>query len=138
MRVFDGAELVGDMPVRALVDDCPLYDLQPRKPTQPIYAPPAATAGLTLASAPRDILLAILSSPNLSSRRPLFERYDSIVQSRTVRRPEQADAAVLALPDASALAAVQRRQYGDDPKEACGLVGCNGRQIAGYASLLKH
>ena len=33
MRVFDGEELVGDMPVRALVDDCPLYDLQPEKPT---------------------------------------------------------------------------------------------------------
>ncbi|MGO9321623.1 MAG: phosphoribosylformylglycinamidine synthase subunit PurL [Solirubrobacteraceae bacterium] len=104
MRVLRGGELVGDMPVSALVDDCPLYDLQPRKPTEPIYAPPPATAGLTLASTPRDILLAILSSPNLSSRRPVFEQYDSIVQSRTVRRPEQADAAVLALPDGSALA----------------------------------
>jgi phosphoribosylformylglycinamidine synthase II len=104
MRVLCDGELVGDMPVAALVDDCPLYDLQPRKPTAPVYAPPPATAGLTLASTPRDILLAILSSPNLSSRRPLFEQYDSIVQARTVRRPEQADAAVLALPDGGALA----------------------------------
>jgi phosphoribosylformylglycinamidine synthase II len=104
MRVLRHGELVGDMPVSALVDDCPLYDLQPRKPTAPIYGAPAATAGLTLESAPRDVLLALLSSPNLSSRRPLFEQYDSIVQSRTVRRPEQADAAVLALPDGSALA----------------------------------
>ncbi len=32
-----------------------------------------------------------------------FEQYDAIVQSRTVRRPEQADAAVLALADGSAL-----------------------------------
>jgi phosphoribosylformylglycinamidine synthase subunit PurL len=115
MRVLRHGELVGDMPVSALVDDCPLYDLQPRKPTAPIYAPPAATAGLTLESAPRDILLALLSSPNLSSRRPLFERYDSIVQSRTVRRPEQADAAVLALPDGSALAV---------------SIDCNGRRVA--------
>jgi phosphoribosylformylglycinamidine synthase len=104
MRVLCDGELVGDMPVTALVDDCPLYDLQPRKPSAPIYAAPAATAGLTLASAPADVLLALLASPNLSSRRPLFERYDSIVQSRTVRRPEQADAAVLALPDGGALA----------------------------------
>jgi len=104
MRVLSDGELVGDMPVAALVDDCPLYDLRPRKPTVPVYPPPVATAGITMASAPRDILLAILSSPNLSSRRPLFEQYDSIVQSRTVRRPEQADAAVLALPDGSALA----------------------------------
>jgi phosphoribosylformylglycinamidine synthase len=104
MRILDSGRLVGDMPVTALVDECPLYDLQPRKPAQPIYPPPAATAGLTLDTAPREILLALLSSPNLSSRRPLFEQYDSIVQSRTVRRPEQADAAVLALPHGGALA----------------------------------
>ena len=45
------------------------------------------------------MLLALLASPNIASRLPLFEQYDCIVQSRTVRRPEQADAAVLALPD---------------------------------------
>ena len=31
MRVFVGDELVGDMPVAALVDDCPLYDLAPQR-----------------------------------------------------------------------------------------------------------
>jgi phosphoribosylformylglycinamidine synthase len=51
----------------------------------------------------REALLALLASPNLASRRPLFEQYDWIVQSRTVRRPEEADAAVLALPDGSGL-----------------------------------
>ena len=50
-----------------------------------------------------DALLALLASPNLASRRPLFEQYDWIVQSRTVRRPEEADAAVLALPDGGGL-----------------------------------
>jgi phosphoribosylformylglycinamidine synthase len=38
-----------------------------------------------------------LRSSNLCSRQPVFEQYDPIVQSRTVRRPDQADAAVLAL-----------------------------------------
>jgi phosphoribosylformylglycinamidine synthase subunit PurL len=104
MRVLCDGELVGDMPVSALVDDCPLYDLQPRKATQAIYERPPATAAVTLKSTPRDLLLAILSSPNICSRRPLFEQYDSLVQSRTVRRPEQADAAVLALDGGSALA----------------------------------
>ena len=47
----------------------------------------------------QEALVALLSSPNLSSRRPLFEQYDSIVQSRTVRRPEESDAAVLWLHD---------------------------------------
>ncbi len=102
MRVLCDGELVGDMPVRALVDDCPLYDLRPQRPSQPLYPPPRAT--LAGEQAPAQILLALLSSPNIASRRPLFEQYDAIVQSRTLRRPEQADAAVLALPDGSALA----------------------------------
>ncbi len=32
-RIYRGEELVGDMPVTALVDDAPLYDLQPEKPS---------------------------------------------------------------------------------------------------------
>jgi len=102
MRVLRDRELLGDMPVQALVDDCPLYDLSPRKPAEQIYPPPAPT--LAAGAAPGDALLALLASANLASRRPLFEQYDAIVQSRTVRRPEEADAAVLALPDGSALA----------------------------------
>jgi phosphoribosylformylglycinamidine synthase subunit PurL len=103
VRIFDGGHLVGDMPVEALVDDCPLYDLDPQRPTAPLYPPPAAT--LPPDAPPRETLLALLRCPNIASRRPLFEQYDAIVQSRTVRRPEQADAAVLRLPDGSALAA---------------------------------
>jgi phosphoribosylformylglycinamidine synthase subunit PurL len=49
-------------------------------------------------------LLALLGSANLASRRPVFEQYDWIVQSRTVRRPDEADAAVLMLPDGGAIA----------------------------------
>jgi phosphoribosylformylglycinamidine (FGAM) synthase-like enzyme len=95
MRVFDAGELVGTMPVRALVDDCPLYDLRPAKPTRTPY--PAPQALLPQKTTPREALLALLSSANIASRRPLFEQYDAIVQSRTVRRPEQSDAAVLAI-----------------------------------------
>jgi phosphoribosylformylglycinamidine synthase len=114
MRVFNGSELVGDMPVSALVDDCPLYDLSPARPTTPVYASPSATLEPDGVS-PRDCLLALLCSPNIASRRPLFEHYDAIVQSRTIRRPEQADAAVLALPAGGALAV---------------SIDCNGRRVA--------
>jgi phosphoribosylformylglycinamidine synthase II len=118
MRVLDAGELVGDMSVRALVDDCPLYDLHPAKPEQPVYAPPPATLAAEATSA--ETLLALLASPNLSSRRPLFEQYDAIVQSRTVRRPEQADAAVLALPS-----------IGDDARGAIAVsIDGNGRRVA--------
>ena len=101
-RVLRGGEVVGDMPVAALVDDCPLYDLEPVKPDAPIYAAPSAT--LAADASLRDALLALLAAPNIASRRPLFERYDAIVQSRTARRPEECDAAVLVLPGGGALA----------------------------------
>ena len=128
MRVFDGEELVGDMPVRALVDDCPLYDLRPEKPTAPIYAPPEAT--LAKDAGPREALLALLASPNIASRRPLFEQYDAIVQSRTVRRPEQADAAVLALdPGTSQAGESPPGQNGPIPALAVSI-DCNGRRVA--------
>src|SRR5271168_2976958 len=70
MRVLDGSELVGDMAVRALVDDCPLYDLHPVKPDEPVYKPPAPT--LAADASPTETLLALLASPNILSRRPLF------------------------------------------------------------------
>ncbi|HUR84383.1 MAG TPA: phosphoribosylformylglycinamidine synthase subunit PurL [Solirubrobacteraceae bacterium] len=101
LRIFVGDELVGDMPVPALVDDCPLYDLAPEAPSEPLYPAPPRVLETT---EPREILLALLASPNIASRLPLFQQYDSIVQSRTVRRPEQADAAVLALPGGGAIA----------------------------------
>jgi phosphoribosylformylglycinamidine synthase II len=131
MRVFDGAELVGDMPVRALVDDCPLYDLKPEKPASPIYAPPAAT--LAKDAGPREALLALLRSPNIASRRPLFEQYDAIVQSRTVRRPEQADAAVLAIDPSPAGGEDRGASAPGEGRPIPGLavsIDCNGRRVA--------
>jgi phosphoribosylformylglycinamidine synthase II len=95
LRVFEGDELVGDMPVEALVDDCPLYDLEPLEPESPVYADPPAR--IAAGGSPEDTLLALLGSPNVASKRYVFEQYDSIVGSRTARRPGSADAAVLTL-----------------------------------------
>ncbi|MFL5845686.1 MAG: phosphoribosylformylglycinamidine synthase subunit PurL [Solirubrobacteraceae bacterium] len=96
MRILRDGEVVGDIPVVALVDDCPLYDLAPEAPTEQIY--PAPVASLAGGESVHDTLLALLASPNIASRRPLFEQYDCLVGARTARRPEQSDAAVLALP----------------------------------------
>jgi phosphoribosylformylglycinamidine synthase len=95
MRVFDGETLVGDLPVSALVDECPTYELAPAAPAHPIY--PAPPAVLPPGGDVDEVLLALVGSANLASRRPVFEQYDCVVGSRTVRRPEQADAAVLVL-----------------------------------------
>ena len=103
VRILRGEELVGDVPVAALVDECPLYDLEPGEPDSWGYGNRASLAD---GAGAEEILPALLASPNVASKRWAFEQYDSIVGSRTVRRPEAADAAVLAVPEAGKAIAV--------------------------------
>ncbi|HEV2791431.1 MAG TPA: phosphoribosylformylglycinamidine synthase subunit PurL [Solirubrobacterales bacterium] len=103
IRILRDGEVVGEMPVEALVDGCPLYDLEPAEPEGWIYG---NRTTLAETAAPEEELLALLSSPSIASKRWAFEQYDSLVGSRTVRRPEQADAAVLQLPESGNAIAV--------------------------------
>jgi phosphoribosylformylglycinamidine synthase II len=97
LRVFDGSELVGEMPVAALVDECPLYDLEPAEPAARVSMFTQPTPVIDHGLAPVDALRDLIASPNVASRRWAFEQYDYLVGSRTVKRPQQADAAVLRL-----------------------------------------
>jgi phosphoribosylformylglycinamidine synthase subunit PurL len=120
LRVFDADELVGDMPVSALVDACPLYDLEPVEPDDraAMFAPQRPR--LPAAAGSDETVRALLASPNVASRRWAFEQYDFLVGSRTVRRPEQADAAVLKLAHA-----------GKDTGRALAIsIDGNGRRVA--------
>ncbi len=103
LRVLADDEVVGNAPVAALIDECPLYDLQPEEPSQWLYGNrPSLDPGAEAS----EILPSLLASPSIASKRWAFERYDSIVQSHTVRRPESADAAVLKLEETGAAIAV--------------------------------
>ncbi len=114
LRVVDGTSGVADVPVAALVDGCPLYDLEPAEPRDWIYGnrstlPERVTQTAGRSADPGDpsaILIALLGSPNVASARWAFEQYDSVVGSRTARRPETADAAVLMVPESGGAIAV--------------------------------
>jgi phosphoribosylformylglycinamidine synthase len=92
-------ELVADLPAD-LVAEAPLVPRAARKPvyldTRPSTAPPDAD--------PRESLLNLLSSPNIASRRWVYEQYDHEVGLRTVLKPGMADAALLRLPNGAFLA----------------------------------
>jgi phosphoribosylformylglycinamidine synthase subunit PurL len=103
IRILKAGEVVGDMPVEALVDGCPLYDLEPEAPAAWIYGNRATLAPSADSEA---TLLALLSAPSIASKKWIFQQYDSLVGSRTVRRPEAADAAVLQLPESGNAIAV--------------------------------
>ncbi len=124
LRVLDDGLEVGDVPVSALVDECPLYDLEPEEPGGWMYGNTETLGELVALGAgrsadpgdPSAILCALLASSNVASKRWAFEQYDSVVGSRTARRPEEADAAVLMLPESGRAIAV--------------AIDCNGRRVA--------
>ncbi len=145
LRVLERGAVVAELPVTVLVDDCPLYDLEPAPPARPLYAPPPPVLGGD--ESPAQVLLALLHSPNIASRRPVFEQYDPVVQSRTVRRPDEADAAVLALGDGAAIAVSidgNGRRVACDPRrgaaeavyECAANLACVGAEPMGLTNCL--
>jgi phosphoribosylformylglycinamidine synthase II len=85
---FQG-ETVCDIPLGPLADDAPLYDrpwvaTKPRKPLGAV--PPKGSIG--------ENLLTLMASPDLASRRWIWEQYDHMVGADTVQRPG-GDAAVV-------------------------------------------
>jgi phosphoribosylformylglycinamidine synthase len=91
LRCYHEGELVGDIPASLLTDECPRYrvEVRPRLLAEPVDPTQAGEP------APEH-LLALLGSPNVASRAWVYEQYDHLVQTRTVRRPGL-DAAVLRL-----------------------------------------
>ena len=91
LTVVDGGDHVARVPVRLLTDGAPMRRLVGFAPEPPMglevdALPPMVDPGATL--------LRMLSSPNLSSRRGVFRRYDHMVGDSTVVAPG-GDAAML-------------------------------------------
>lgn len=93
LRIFQGEEMIADMPVSALVDDAPCYLVEPVKPANLAEEPLAESHY----DAPADLgatLLALLASPNICSKRWVYQQYDHMVQTDNALWPG-GDAAVL-------------------------------------------
>jgi phosphoribosylformylglycinamidine synthase len=85
---FDG-ETVCDIPLGPLADEAPAYD----RPWVPTPAP-KALIDAPESKDPAADLLALMGSPDIASRRWIWEQYDSQVGADTVQRPG-GDAAVV-------------------------------------------
>ncbi|KAF2991892.1 phosphoribosylformylglycinamidine synthase subunit PurL [Methylocystis sp. MJC1] len=84
-------EVKADLPIKELGDEAPIYD-RPwvPSPKQPVIDP----AAVTPPRSNRDALLRLLSTPNLCSKRWVWEQYDHLILGNSVRRPG-GDAAVI-------------------------------------------
>jgi phosphoribosylformylglycinamidine synthase subunit PurL len=93
--IMHQGEVKADLPIKELGDEAPLYD-RPWTPTQP----PAvlSAANITPRLSTREALLKLVASPELGSRRWVYEQYDTLILSNTVSGPG-GDAAVIRLGD---------------------------------------
>src|SRR5437763_13930597 len=95
LRVLQHGELVAEIPNPALTDEAPLYrrPLARWEPPVPREKPDhiafAASDDFTLH------LRALLASPNISSKRWVWQQYDHMVQTNTVEAPGAGDAGVI-------------------------------------------
>ena len=88
-------EVVCDIPLAPLADDAPLYD-RPHVPTPKL---PELT-GVPSCKDPAADLLTLMGSPDIASRRWIWEQYDHMVGANTVQRPG-GDAAVVRVHETS-------------------------------------
>ncbi len=115
--VRHGGAVMADLPIKELGDEAPLYD-RPfiETPKQPVLDPASIIPPMDVAGA----LERLIGSPDLCSKRWIFEQYDHVILGNTVQRPG-GDAAVIRIldgPKALALTADVTPRYCEaDPFE---------------------
>ncbi|WP_152396550.1 phosphoribosylformylglycinamidine synthase subunit PurL [Paenibacillus guangzhouensis] len=94
LRLIHKGEVVGDMPVQALVDECPVYN----KPSAvPAYYTANENVDTTRYEEVTDLnraLEQVLASPTVASKEWVYNQYDHMVRTNTAVRPGS-DAAVV-------------------------------------------
>jgi phosphoribosylformylglycinamidine synthase len=120
LRVRHHGEVVAEIPNRELADEAPLYD---RLHTTPLrHAAPAPDLP------PGDVqtaLPALLASPDICSKRWIWEQYDYQVRTNTVAGPERTDAAIVRIKETGVSLAMSldgnQRYSSLDPREGAKL-----------------
>ncbi|MFN8536135.1 MAG: phosphoribosylformylglycinamidine synthase subunit PurL [Thermomicrobiales bacterium] len=111
VRVMDGDTPVCEVEARLFTDECPTYyregsespAIAALRDFDPSVLPDlvvesgerSGESNGTSGNTPLSTLLSLLSSPNIASRRPVYQRYDHTILTNTVVAPGEADAAVM-------------------------------------------
>ncbi|GLX67845.1 phosphoribosylformylglycinamidine synthase subunit PurL [Paenibacillus glycanilyticus] len=96
LRLFHQGEQVADMPVKALVDECPVYN---KPSSEPAYYRENATVDTAAFAEITDLtgaLEKVLASPTVASKEWVYNQYDYMVRTSTAVQPGS-DAAVVTI-----------------------------------------
>ncbi len=87
LRVLLGGTTVAEVSARSLADEGPVYERPIAEPAWVVELQEEDPTFATVTADPREAFLAVLSSPNVASKRWVWEQYDSLVQGGTVAGP---------------------------------------------------
>ncbi|MDQ3939928.1 MAG: phosphoribosylformylglycinamidine synthase subunit PurL [Actinomycetota bacterium] len=124
LEVIDEGEAVADVPAEALAEEGPVYRrpaVRPKWLDELQSAPPGDDAPDDL----RDTFITVLCSPNIASKRWVWEQYDHMIFLGTIQGPG-GDAAVIRLPGTDVAVAITV----DGPGRYCYLDPYEGARLA--------
>jgi phosphoribosylformylglycinamidine synthase II len=96
LKLIHKGEIVGDMPVTALVDECPVYNKPSKIPAYYEHNSTVDTNRYAEVTDLNDALLKVLGSPSVASKEWVYNQYDYMVRTSTAVRPGS-DAAVVTI-----------------------------------------
>jgi phosphoribosylformylglycinamidine synthase len=137
VRILHQGGVAAEIPCRALAEDTPIYDRQlmaePPEYAQkawqwtPDTLPPCTAAGIEIQGKSQtwtEILLQLLDTPTIASKRWVYRQYDHQVQNNTVLLPGGGDAAVVRLRPQEPLSSTPATHRG-----VAATVDCNSRYV---------
>jgi phosphoribosylformylglycinamidine synthase len=148
MRVLHHGEVVAEIPNPALTDDAPIYKRPMERWEPPVPREKPEYIKLGGASDHTASLKRLLSTPNICSKRWVWQQYDSMVQTNTVEGPGAGDAGVIRIKGSDRALAMALDGNGRwcylDPKlgamhavaEAARNVACSGAIPVGATNCL--
>ncbi|MGF1492364.1 MAG: phosphoribosylformylglycinamidine synthase subunit PurL, partial [Microcoleaceae cyanobacterium] len=147
VRIWFEGEIAAEIPATALADNTPIYQRE-LLPEPPEYAqqawqwtedllPPCTVSGVFVGTAFQtwnQVLLTLLDTPTIASKRWVYRQYDYQVQNNTVMVPGGADAAVVRLRSVNSATdcATNSAEAGRIPQAYRGVaatVDCNSRHV---------
>jgi phosphoribosylformylglycinamidine synthase II len=101
LRVLQHGEIVAEIPNQALTDDAPVYKRPLERWEPPVPREMPENIRLNGADDLTQSLKQLLASPNICSKRWVWQQYDHTVQTNTVEAPGAGDAGVIRIKNAS-------------------------------------
>jgi len=96
LKLYHRGELAADIPVSALVDNCPVYRREPKVPEYYVRNADVDSARYPEVTDLNDALEKVLGSPTIASKEWVYRQYDHTIRTETAV-PPGSDAAVVTI-----------------------------------------